>query len=158
MQALGPDVVAAHRAVAAQADDAAERSADLDLAVVNAPVPAGISVAFEGEAPQPLGFTEIFDLLVGMADVPVGADKAQRIAAGATPNGMLRQNTASASSMLAQKALSISGNSTTIGKAPSAAYRPTRMLASLRPRLAIRSARRPPKTMPRQPQTATMLP
>jgi hypothetical protein len=53
----------------------------VDLAAVNAPVPAGIAVAFEGEAPQPLGFTEIFDLLVGMADVPVGADKAQRIAA-----------------------------------------------------------------------------
>jgi hypothetical protein len=56
----------------------------VDLAAVNAPVPAGIAVAFEGEAPQPLGFTEIFDLLVGMADVPVGADKAQRIAGRAT--------------------------------------------------------------------------
>ncbi|MCY1278510.1 hypothetical protein D9M68_639040 [compost metagenome] len=80
------------------------------------------------------------------------------IAAGATPKGMLRQNTVGAISTVTQKASAISGKATTSGSAPRAAKRPTRMLASLRPRLAIQSARRPPKTMPRQPNTATRLP
>ncbi|MDT4870684.1 hypothetical protein D3C80_1305430 [compost metagenome] len=80
------------------------------------------------------------------------------IAAGATPNGMLRKNTAGAVRIAAQSALSINGKASTQGTAPMAAYRPTRMLASLLPRLAIQSASRPPKTMPRQPNTATMLP
>ncbi len=80
------------------------------------------------------------------------------IAAGATPKGMLRQNTVGAISRATRLASSSSGKVTDSGSARQAASRPTRMLASVLPRLAQRSARRPPKTMPRQPNTATMLP